>query len=41
MADEKVSQKYANYSLKSVVCHRGAAQSGHYWSVIKEFGQWF
>jgi ubiquitin C-terminal hydrolase len=39
--DDKISQKYANYTLKSVVSHRGASSGGHYWSVIKEFGQWY
>ncbi len=39
--DEKLSQKYANYTLKSVVNHRGATEGGHYWSLIKEFGQWY
>ena len=39
--DDKVSQKYSNYTLKSVVNHRGATDGGHYWSVIKEFGQWY
>lgn len=38
---DKLSQKYANYTLKSVVCHRGAVDGGHYWAIIKEFGQWY
>lgn len=41
ISGDKLSQKYANYTLKSVVCHRGAIDGGHYWAMIKEYGQWY
>lgn len=39
--DEKISNKHSNYTLKGVVCHRGVLEAGHYWSIVREYGEWY